>query len=84
MSKKTIPIPLIELGRLDHEHLPAGHPDLRGIDRVAADLGCTAEEARKILRDNGIGAQEWFRNLPVADLPDGEWDWPEKENTNET
>lgn len=55
--KKTIP--LVETGRLDHEHLPANHPDLRGIRRIAADLDCSVEEARELLEDMHFIRPDW-------------------------
>lgn len=44
-------IPLIQIGRMPREHLPAGHPDLhvRRLRQMACDLDCTLEEAREVL-----------------------------------
>jgi len=44
-------IPLIQIGRLPHKYLPAGHPDLpiSTLRHFAADLDCTIGEAYKIL-----------------------------------
>ena len=47
--KRTIPIPLVETGRLDHNCLPDDHPDLRGARGLARDADNPLHEAHTIL-----------------------------------
>jgi len=49
--KRTIPIPLVETGRLNPDCLRGDHPDLRGERGLARDIPteCTIEEAQSVL-----------------------------------
>jgi len=58
--KRTIPIPLVETGRLDHDCLPDDHPDLRGARGPARDAGISIERAQTIL-DTLFDAEHWHR-----------------------
>lgn len=47
MSKQTIPI--VITGKMPHEHLEDGHPDLRGARGLARDAGISVEDAQRAI-----------------------------------
>lgn len=55
----------------------ADPPTIDDLKRIGRMVDTNREQARELERlREWVMAQEWFENLPKADLPEGDWDWP--------